>query len=100
MPKTFDNLYEKNECTEDTAQLKHEEIKANKKHNDQINEKIAFYRQTKSENIWQEIYLKARMVALKRNIPGGSLDKISTLKDDIERLYIEIIETGNLIINF
>ena len=70
------------------------QIKANKKHNDQINEKIALYRQTKSENIWQEIYLKARLFALKWNIPGGPLDETSTLKD-IERLSNGIlIETG------
>ena len=95
MPKTFDNLYEKNECSEDIAQLKHEEIKRNEKHNDQINEKIAFYRQTKSENIWQEIYLKARLFDLKWKILGESFYKISIINEDIKKLYNGIlIERG------
>ena len=65
------------------------------KHNDQINEKIAFYRQTKSENIWQEIYLKARLFALKWKIFGESFDKISIINEDIKKLSNGIlIETG------
>lgn len=73
---------------------KNHKLEENKKYIDQINEKIAFYRRTNLENIWQQIYLNARMHDLYRKMPGCNFDKLNILSNEIDTSYIKIIQTG------
>ena len=64
----------------------------------QINDKISFYQRKNLENIWQEIYLKARMFNLIDKMPEKFLDKKLILKSEINKLYDEILKTSKFYI--
>ena len=76
---------------------KNYKIMTNEQKINQINDKISFYQRKNLENIWQEIYLKARMFNLIDKMPEKFLDKKLILKSEINKLY-EILKTSKFYI--